>query len=95
MKSMAKFKMWLCDWLGYVFVELSLWRVFSRFYALGCWFYRYGEDIHADHADDCQCTDCGGIGYENMTDDEYYSMLEREVKPVNILWTGFPTLPLK
>ena len=65
MKSMAKFKMWLCDWLGYVFVELSLWRVFSRFYALGCWFYRYGEDIHADHADDCQCTDCGGIGYEN------------------------------
>ena len=72
---MAKFKMWVCDWLGYVFVELSLWRVFSRFYALGCWFYGHGDDTHAKN---CQCTDCGGIGYHNMTDDEYFTRLEED-----------------
>ena len=91
---MAKFKMWVCDWLGYVFCEASfqwdgridydpdeegwsqiIWRVSSCVYSIGSWFYSHGDDTHAKN---CQCTDCGGIGYHNMTDDEYFTRLEED-----------------
>lgn len=91
---MVKLRMWICDWLGYVFCEAAFqwderidydpdfvaeegwrWQVFSCLYSIGSWFYNHGDDAHADQ---CQCTDCGGIGYENMTDEEYFSRLEED-----------------